>query len=284
MAGQQGKGISDAAPGGEAPRHAGEVLADVRDAIVKRGATVAVDGVSLTVRRGQIVSLIGPNGSGKTTLVRALLGLAPAESGTIWRKPGLRIGYVPQRLNIDPSLPLTVERFMSIRKRRSAREIRERLEQVGIGHIVGRPVQEISGGEFQRMLLARAMLRKPDLLVLDEPAQGVDVLGQEELYRLIERLRDDWTCAVLIVSHDLHLVMASTDHVLCLNHHVCCEGGPSEVAAHPAYLELFGERAGQTLAVYTHRHDHRHDRAEDGDHGDDRGQPGHRHTPPAGGA
>lgn len=276
MAGQQGKRISDAAAAH--PHRSGDVLVEVSEATILRGATVAVSAVSLTVQRGEIVSLIGPNGSGKTTLVRALLGLMPVDRGTIWRKPGLRIGYVPQRLTIDPSLPLTVERFMSIRKRRSADEIRRRLEQVGAGHVVGRPVQEISGGEFQRMLLARAMLRNPELLVLDEPAQGIDVLGQEELYRLIGQLRDDMNCSVLIVSHDLHLVMASTDHVVCLNQHVCCEGQPGEVAANPAYLELFGERAGQTLAIYTHHHDHRHDHGEESGHA----QGPHGHGAPGG--
>ncbi len=279
MAEQQGKRISDADTAPAADARTGELLAEARGVTVRRGATVAVDDVSVALHRREIVSLIGPNGSGKTSLIRALLGLIPVARGTVWRKPGLRIGYVPQRLSIDPSLPLTVERFLSIRKRRSAAEIRERLAQVGVAHIVGRPVQEVSGGEFQRMLLARAMLREPELLVLDEPAQGVDVIGQEELYRLIERLRDDWACSVLIVSHDLHLVMASTDHVLCLNQHVCCEGRPGAVAAHPAYLELFGERAGEALAVYTHHHDHRHDPGHQHDHG-----PGPAGRPPAAGA
>ncbi len=217
-----------------------------------------LDQVSLEIAAGEIVSLIGPNGSGKTTLVRALLGLAPITSGTIVRRPGLRLGYVPQRFALDPTLPITVERFLKLGRPVSATRLNQALEASGAGALLRQPVQQVSGGEFQRVLLARALARAPDLLVLDEPAQGVDVTGQAELFDLIAGLRDDLGCGVLLVSHDLHLVMAATDRVICLNHHVCCTGHPESVSADPAYLELFGARAKDALAIYTHHHDHTH--------------------------
>jgi zinc transport system ATP-binding protein len=171
--------------------------------------------------------------------------------------PGARIGYVPQRLAIDDALPLTVRRFLGLAAPRSA-AIERALAETGVADLVDMPVQVLSGGEFQRVLLARALIREPDLLVLDEPVQGVDVAGQAALYDLIRRIRDRHGCGVLLVSHDLHLVMAATDRVVCLNHHVCCSGHPEAVARHPAYRALFGA-AADAIAVYAHHHDHRHD-------------------------
>ncbi len=227
--------------------------------LVKRfGATRVLDHVDLTVHEGEIVTLIGPNGSGKTTLVRILLGLADADGGEIHRPGTVSIGYVPQRLEIDETLPLTVGRFLALPRRRGRNAITAALDEVGAPHVFETPLDRISGGEMRRVLLARALLRDPDLLVLDEPAAGVDVAGQADLYDLIRRLRDRRGCAILVVSHDLHLVMAATDQVVCLNHHVCCHGRPELVAKHPAYLELFGPRIGKTMAVYAHHHNHRH--------------------------
>ncbi len=239
-------------------------LVRCRGLTVSFGGLDVVERVDLAIDRGQIVSLIGPNGSGKTTLVRAILGLVPPSGGAIERQPGLRIGYVPQRLAVDRSLPMTVARFLSMTQRTGRRALVVELEHLGIGGLADRPVQDLSGGEWQRVLLTRAVLARPDLLVLDEPAQGVDIIGQNELYRHIRALRDRLNCGVLLVSHDLHLVMASTDEVLCLNHHVCCTGRPETVANHPAYVELFGRAATAELAVYTHHHDHTHDPAEQG--------------------
>ncbi len=215
--------------------------------------------VNLQVSAGEIVALIGPNGAGKSTLVRVVLGLIRPDSGRIRLNPGLRIGYMPQRLAIDDTLPLTVQRFITLGAPASRERVRAVLAEVGAAHVLDSPVQAISGGELQRMLLARALLREPDLLVLDEPIQGVDLTGQYELYDLISNLRRQRGCGILMVSHELQLVMATTDHVLCLNRHVCCSGHPDHVARDPAYLELFGLDGVRRLAIYHHHHNHRHD-------------------------
>ncbi len=221
------------------------------------GNTVLSD-VDLAVREREIVTLIGPNGSGKSTLVRLVLGLLEPDRGRLVLKPGLRIGYMPQRLVIDDALPLTVDRFLRLGGTAPRQARLAALGEVAVEGLADSPIQKISGGEMQRVLLARALLREPDLLVLDEPAQGVDMTGQAELFKLITGIRDRRGCGVLMVSHDLHLVMASTDNVVCLNHHVCCTGHPETVTRHPAYIELFGPLATGQLAVYTHQHDHRH--------------------------
>ena len=221
------------------------------------GQTVLQD-VQLSVNAGEIVTLIGPNGAGKTTLVRAVLGLLKPDSGTVWRQPKLRIGYMPQKLQVDASLPLSVLRFLRLVPGVDRPRALAALEEVGATQVIDSPVQSISGGELQRVLLARALLREPELLVLDEPVQGVDVAGQAELYSLITRLRDRHGCGVLMVSHDLHLVMSTTDQVICLNRHVCCSGHPEQVSNDPVFVEMFGEDA-KSLAVYHHRHDHGHD-------------------------
>ncbi len=221
------------------------------------GGRRVLDDVSLSLRRGEIVTLIGPNGAGKTSLVRLLLGLQRASAGSVRRAPGLRIGYVPQRLHVDPHLPLSVQRFLRLGGA-ALPAVRAALAEVGIEALLQQPLQAVSGGELQRVLLARALLRRPDLLVLDEPVQGVDVGGQAELYALIGSLRERHGCGILMVSHDLHLVMAQTDRVICLNHHICCHGHPEQVTLDPAYIALFGDRHSRQLAVYHHEHDHQH--------------------------
>ena len=233
-------------------------LAQARAVSVAFGRHVAVDRVDLAVAPGEIVTLIGPNGSGKTTLVKAILGLERQSAGEIWRRPGLQIGYMPQRLHIDPTLPLTVRRFLSLWGKTSPSTIAGALQDVGAAGLLASPMHGLSGGELQRVLLARALLRNPDLLVLDEPVQGVDVQGQGELYALIERIRDERGCGVLLVSHDLHLVMARTDTVVCMNRHVCCSGHPRAVSQHPAFRALFGPTAA-AFGIYQHAHNHAHD-------------------------
>ena len=222
-------------------------------------ASPVLQDVSIDVRPGEIVTLVGPNGAGKTTLARVLLGLLRPDRGSIQRAPGVTIGYVPQRLTVDPVLPLTVGRFLRLAGGISDEAPKRSLIEVGAASLIDRPIQEISGGEFQRVLLARALVRNPNLLILDEPVQGVDFNGQFELFALIARIRDWRRCGILLVSHDLHLVMASTDRVICLNRHVCCAGHPETVSRDPAYIALFGPRAARELAVYHHVHDHRHD-------------------------
>lgn len=223
-----------------------------------RGRSI-LDRVDLQVSRGEIVTVIGLNGAGKSTLVRALLGLIRPDGGEIVRHRGLRIGYSPQHLHLDATLPLTVERFLTLGARTSERQLRELLAEVGVAEVLQNQIADISGGELHRVLLARALLRKPDLLVLDEPLAGVDVAGQSELYRLIADIRDRYACGVLLVSHDLHVVMAATDRVVCINHHVCCTGRPESVTQHPEFVALFGRHVAEVLAVYTHVHDHQHD-------------------------
>ena len=224
------------------------------------GRTVLHD-VAIRVDPGEIVAIVGLNGAGKSTLVRILLGLLDADAGRVVRRPGVRLGYMPQRLPVDPALPLTVSRFLSLGGRHGAARLQAALDEVGAGHLGGDAVQTVSGGELQRVLLARALLREPDLLVLDEPVQGVDVTGQSALYRLIGQIRERHGCGVLMVSHQLHLVMAATDWVVCLNNHVCCAGQPESITHHPEYLALFGEQVATGLAVYAHSHDHVHDAA-----------------------
>ena len=235
-----------------------EVLVDVAGAGVKRDGRWLVEGVDLAIRRGEIVTMIGPNGSGKSTTAKLVTGVLKPTAGTVSRRPGLRIGYVPQKLAIDWTMPLTVRRLMTLTGSYGADEIAAALAATGVSHLADAEVQHLSGGEFQRALLARAMIRRPDLLVLDEPVQGVDFSGEVALYDLIGQIRDETQCGILLISHDLHVVMAATDTVICLNGHVCCRGTPDSVARSPEYLSLFGARAASALAVYQHHHDHTH--------------------------
>ncbi len=228
--------------------------------IVRAGRTILSD-IDLDIHAREIVTLIGPNGAGKTTLVRALLGLERPDSGSVRRRPELRIGYVPQRFDIDRALPMTVARFLTLGDGPRSGRVADVLDEVGAARVVGQQLSELSGGELQRVVLARALLNDPDLLVLDEPVRGVDYVGEAELYALIGRLRDARGLGVLLISHDLHIVMAQSDRVICLNRHVCCSGVPETVAQHPEYTRLFGPEGARAFAVYQHHHDHRHDLA-----------------------
>ena len=235
-----------------------QILLQTENMSLFAGEQELLSGVSLTVSAGEIVTIIGPNGAGKTTLFRVLLGVIPPNTGSIYKKPNLRIGYLPQKITVDPILPLSVSRIMNLTGNFSVRKIENVLDETGVLSLKNKPVYQLSGGEFQRVMLARALLINPELLVLDEPVQGVDYMGESELYKLIGNLRNKHGCGVLMVSHDLHVVMASTDRVLCLNRHVCCEGEPEDVSQHPEYLRLFGLDSGSALAVYSHHHDHTH--------------------------
>lgn len=218
--------------------------------------------MNLSLAPGEIMTIIGPNGSGKTTLIKLLLRLEQPDSGHIIRKENIRIGYVPQKLHLQRVLPVTAEWFLRLSAHPHHGQtdtLKEIATDLSISHLLDKSIHSLSGGEMQRLLLARALLVSPELLVLDEPAQGVDVTGQAELYALIARISRARGAAVLMVSHDLHLVMSATDHVICLNRHICCEGHPHSVQDDPAFSALFGKHVAQGLAVYTHHHDHHHD-------------------------
>ncbi|MBV0910882.1 metal ABC transporter ATP-binding protein [Anianabacter salinae] len=240
--------------------------------VAARDLSVAYDGapvlshVSLSIEAGEIVTIVGPNGSGKSTLVRALLGVLSPTTGDVTRAAGLRIGYVPQKLSIDAMLPMTVARFLSLPLRQTRARIDAVLARVGVSGVADRPIARLSGGQTQRVLLARALLSGPQILILDEATQGLDQPGVAAFYRLIEEVRAEIGCAVLMVSHDLHVVMSASDRVICLNGHVCCEGTPRVVSEAPEYRALFGLGTGGALALYRHDHDHDHDHHHHHDH------------------
>jgi zinc transport system ATP-binding protein len=243
------------------PEASSNLLAALCGVSFRYGKLSVLQSVDLEVRKGEIVTLIGPNGAGKSTLLKLVLGLLQPAAGTAFRRPDLRVGYVPQRLHVDAVLPITARRFLCLPKRSDEARLMACLEEVGAPQVLGRAMQDLSGGEMQRLLLARALLRDPDLLILDEPLQGVDIGGQQSLFQLIETVRTSRGCGVILVSHDLHVVLAGTDRVVCLNKHICCSGKPESVSRNPAYLTLFGQQNAEGMALYQHRHDHRHDLA-----------------------
>lgn len=237
-----------------------QALLSLKGISLEIAGRLLLDQVDLEVSPGEILTIVGPNGAGKTTLLRVALGLQKPTAGTVSMKKDVTIGYMPQKLQLDATFPISVRRFLSLAAGRAGMErMFDLLGEVGAEHVLETPLQNLSGGELQRVLLARALVREPDILILDEPVQGVDVHGQTELYQLIARIREQRGCSILMVSHDLHLVMAATDRVLCLNRHICCSGTPEAVTNDPAYAELFGAHAVEHLAVYVHDQNHQHD-------------------------
>jgi zinc transport system ATP-binding protein len=241
-------------------------LVDVKNLAVTLGGQRVLHGVTISLQKGEIVTIVGPNGSGKSTLLRAIIGAVSPSAGSITRAPGLSIGYVPQSLHIDPTLPLTVRRFLNLPTRISDAAAATALEEAGVAPLAQRQMADLSGGQFQRVLLARALLSRPDLLILDEATQGLDQPGSAAFYRQIGDVRETRGCAVLMVSHELHVVMAASDRVICLNGHVCCEGAPEHVASAPEYRALFGTGTQGALALYRHEHGHSHDHTHDHTH------------------
>jgi zinc transport system ATP-binding protein len=237
-------------------------LVQVEGLSVRYGARTVLSHVSLSVAKGEIVTIVGPNGSGKTSLLRAIIGAVKPAQGKVSRGSDVKIGYVPQKLHIDETLPMTVARFLNLPTRVSGEDIQAALTQAGVPDLSRSQLSQLSGGQFQRVLLARALIGKPDLLLLDEATQGLDQRGSASFYQQIEAVRQEAGCAVLMISHELHVVMSASDRVICLNGHVCCEGTPAVVASAPEYRALFGSGTGGALALYQHDHDHNHDHTE----------------------
>ena len=238
-------------------------LVNLNRLTVAYSSVVALKNVSFQIGAGEIVTIVGPNGSGKTSLLKAIIGAIAPQEGNVEVKSGLKIGYVPQRLNLDPTLPISVGRFMRLTENVTKRECKQALEQAGVPEIMDKQMSELSGGQLQRVLLARALLGSPEILILDEATQGLDQPGAAEFYKQIEKLREETGCAILMISHDLHVVMSASDRVICLNGHICCSGTPQAVAATPEYKELFGADTDGALALYRHNHDHKHDHNHD---------------------
>jgi len=236
-----------------------EVLLRAKDISYSEGGRVILDRVSFELRRSQITTIIGPNGAGKSTLMNIVTGLIDKYQGEIEAASNLRIGYFPQKVYVNTLMPLSVARLLQLTHSASETELDHALAQTEVGYLKHRQVRSLSEGELKRVLLARTTLGKPDLIVLDEPTSGVDVSGEIKMYELIGELRSNMHCAVLLVSHNLHLVMSKTDQVLCLNRHLCCSGLPESVSQHPEYLAIFGPQAADSIAVYAHHHDHVHD-------------------------
>ncbi len=234
-------------------------LITVRNLSVAHGAQTVLRGVDLAIEPGEIVTIVGPNGSGKSTLLKAMIGSVQPSTGTVVRGKGVRVGYVPQRLAIDPSFPVTVRRFLDMPRRGAKGAAEAALARVGASHLAKRQMLGLSGGQLQRVLLARALMQAPDILLLDEPTQGLDQPGSADFYALLEELRAELGCAVVMVSHELHVVMSASDRVICLNGHVCCQGTPEIVQGAPEYHALFGSGTHGALALYRHEHDHAHD-------------------------
>ena len=234
-----------------------KILVKLNNAGIKQNNKWLVEGVTLTVEKGKIITLIGPNGSGKSTTAKIALGIYKNIEGSV-EKYTNKVGYVPQKISIDWTLPLRVYDFMLLTENIKDEAIDEALTLTGVIHLKNKNLGNLSGGEFQRVLIARAISKKPELLVLDEPVQGVDYTGEISLYELIKKISDTLNCGILLISHDLHTVMTATDHVVCLNGHVCCSGTPLDVAKNNAYKTLFGEQASQILSIYEHKHDHEH--------------------------
>lgn len=239
-------------------------LIEAKGVTVEFGGKTVLSRIDLQVDAGEIVTVVGPNGSGKTSLFKALIGSVQTTAGQIVKKPGLRIGYVPQRLHIDPTLPITVERFLRLSGRITREACLDAIKAAGVPDLLKHQMSHLSGGQFQRILLARALINQPELLLLDEATQGLDQSGSASFYRQIEAVRNQTGCAIVMISHELHVVMSASDRVICLNGHVCCAGTPAVVASAPEYQALFGTGTGGALALYRHEHDHHHDHVAQG--------------------
>ena len=243
-----------------------EPLVEAKNVSVRQGGITTLSNINFSMNAGEIVTIVGPNGSGKSTMLRLLIGALPVSEGRVTRRKALRLGYVPQRLQMDRAMPMSVRRFFDLPKRISSQALADVVERVQVAPLLEKQMMDLSGGQFQRVLLARALLNKPELLVLDEATQGLDQRGSADFYRQIEAVRNEMACAILMVSHELHVVMSASDRVVCLNGHICCEGSPEVVSSQPEYRALFGTGTRGALALYRHEHDHSHEHDEACDH------------------
>ena len=233
-------------------------LIEITDLSIRYGSKLVLQNINLSLADGEIVTIVGPNGSGKTTLFKAIIGTAPISAGKVKIKPNLKIGYVPQQLIIDKTLPITVERFLKVAQKTNVKTLANAMNLVGTEDLLTFQMNNLSGGELQRVLLARALIAQPDVLLLDEATRGLDQPGVASFYRMVDGIRKNTNCAVLMISHDLHVVMGASDRVICLNGHICCEGAPNSVASSPEYQALFGSDVDGTFALYRHHHGHNH--------------------------
>ena len=234
------------------------MLIEATNLSVRYGRNTVLKNIHLSINKGEIVTIVGPNGSGKTTFFKAIIGTAPISEGKVELKPHLKMGYVPQHLNIDRSLPLTVERFLNLARKKDDKSLEKAIEIVGTSNLLNHQITSLSGGQMQRVLLAKALINEPEILLLDEATRGLDQPGAAWFYQKIEKIRETTGCAIFMISHDLHVVMGTSDRVICLNGHICCQGPPQSVATSPEYKALFGSNIEGTFALYKHAHDHDH--------------------------
>ncbi|MGC6485306.1 MAG: ATP-binding cassette domain-containing protein [Candidatus Puniceispirillales bacterium] len=239
-------------------------LLDAENLTVRYQDSVVLDQVSVSLMPHDFITIVGPNGAGKTTLLKCLAGLVSPTSGTLRRRPGLNLRYIPQRMQVEPSMPMTVDHFLRLNNKDGVPHLAATAEETGITPLLARPLHGLSGGEWQRVLLSRCLMTTPDAIILDEPAQNLDISGQLQFYAQLEKIHQERGIAIVMVSHDLHMVMASTRQVICLYHHICCSGEPTAVARDPEFIQLFGDDMARMMAVYQHHHDHHHNH----DHGD----------------
>lgn len=229
----------------------------IRNVNIFKKARILTD-INFDLKRGKILTIVGPNGSGKTTLAKIILNLVKPDTGEVILAKDTKIGYMPQKIIFDRLMPLNVKNFLQLNSYTDNTALLSVIDELNIKNIQNSQISNLSGGELQKVMFARALLKQPNLLVLDEPTQGIDVSGQVEFYKLIDRIRLEKKISVLMISHDLYMVMKSTDYVLCLNKHICCEGTPEDVSKHPEYINLFGKETAKTISVYPHHHDHYH--------------------------
>ena len=235
-------------------------LLDVKKIFLEIDSKYILEDISFQVNSNQIITIIGPNGSGKTSLIKIIIGLINQTSGEVVKKNGLKIGYVPQKFVYNKNLPMSVARFVDYQNNSylNDQNISFIESLIDINKLFNKQVSSLSGGELQKVLLFRALLSFPDILILDEPTQGVDIQGQLNFYSILSKLRDKFNLSILIVSHDLHFVMKNTDIVICLNNHICCIGKPEEISQNEHFNKIFGENISNIISLYQHKHNHTH--------------------------